>query len=79
MKKIMFKTDGTCYTLEERKMFLQSRKGHIEYSFQENQGQKRFYVRNLTYGRLTSLGISYIIEPDGKGRIVLHNHRVDKK
>ncbi len=75
----MVKTDGTCYTLEERKIFLSSRIGYVQYSFQEKLGQKIFRVSSARYGKLTRIGVSYIIEPDGKSRIVLHNHRMDKR
>lgn len=75
----MKKLKGSSYELEERKIFLSSRIGYVQYNFQEKLGQKIFRVNNVRYGKLTRIGISYIIEPDGKGRIVLHNHRIDKR
>ena len=75
----MKKLKGSSYELEERKIFLSSRIGYVQYSFQEKLGKKIFRVSSVRYGKLTRVGISYIIEPDGKSRIVLHNHRIDKR
>jgi len=75
----MKKFAGTCLELETREIILKSRIGYVQYSYQEKSGQKAFRVISMRYGKLTRVGILYVIEPDGKCKIALDNHKINTR